>query len=364
MQKNNKKILKKIFKNKKVLITGHTGFKGSWLTLCLKYLGANVLGVSKNIPTSPSNFITSKINKVIKSKFLDIKDIDNIKNIINKFKPDFIFHLAAQSLVGTSYEKPLVTWNSNLMGTVNILETLKEFKKRVTVVIITSDKSYKNVEKKSGYKETDLLGGDDPYSASKSAAEIAINSYYNSFLKKKKNIKLGIARAGNVIGGGDWSKNRIIPDCVRSWSKKKRAQIRNPNSTRPWQHVLEAVWGYIFFALKLKLNNKLNGQAFNFGPKSKKNYKVSELLKVMKKHWSDVYYLHPRKRKKFNESQLLKLNCAKAKKLLKWQSVLNFNEIAKLTADWYYSYYFKNKSTQSISMDQIKNFEKIFNQRN
>ena len=364
MKKNHTEILKKVFKSKKVLITGHTGFKGSWLSLCLRYLGANVLGISKNIPSSPSNFLSSNIDKIVKSKTLDIKKIDKIKAAINRFQPDFIFHLAAQSLVGVSYEKPLITWNSNLMGTVNILETLKEFKKRVTVVIITSDKSYKNVEKKSGYKETDLLGGEDPYSASKSAAEIAINSYFNSFLKKKKNINIGIARAGNVIGGGDWSKDRLIPDCIRSWSKKRKVEIRNPNSTRPWQHVLEAVWGYVFFAYKLKLNNKLNGQAFNFGPKSKKNYKVSELLKVIQSYWSDVNYNYPKNRKKFNESKLLKLNCSKAKKLLKWESVLNFNETAKLTADWYYSYYFKNKRTQAISLDQIKNFEKIFNQRN
>lgn len=186
MKKNHSKILKKIFKNKKVLITGHTGFKGSWLSLCLRYLGANVLGISNNIPSSPSNFLSSDINKIVKSRTFDIKKMEKIKVVINKFQPDFIFHLAAQSLVGTSYEKPLITWNSNLMGTVNILETLKELKKKITIVMITSDKSYKNVEKKSGYKETDLLGGEDPYSASKSATEIAINSYFKSFLKKKK----------------------------------------------------------------------------------------------------------------------------------------------------------------------------------
>ena len=196
------------------------------------------------------------------------------------------------------------------------------------------------------------------------AAEIAINSYFNSFLKNKKNINLGIARAGNVIGGGDWSKDRLIPDCVRSWSKNRKAEIRNPNSTRPWQHVLEAVWGYIFFASKLKSNNNFNGEAFNFGPKSKKNYKVSELLNIMRSYLSEVYYYYPKKRKKFNESKLLKLNCFKAKKLLKWKSVLNFDETAKLTADWYYSFYFKNKRTQDISIDHIKYFENIFNQRN
>ena len=283
--------LKKIFKNKKVIVTGHTGFKGSWLTLCLKYLGAEVLGISKNIPTKPSNFISSKVYKGIKSKKINIKDFKKVKKIINQFKPDFIFHLAAQSLVNTSYKDPRDTWQTNLIGTINVLESIRYLNKRVIAVIITSDKAYKNVEKKEGYKETDLLGGEDPYSASKSSAEIAIQSYYKSYLKRKKNIFLGVARAGNVIGGGDWSKDRLIPDCVRAWSKGKTVFIRNPKSTRPWQHVLEAVWGYIFFSAKLNFISNLNGQAFNFGPNTSKNFKVIDVIKVIKKYWSHINYI-------------------------------------------------------------------------
>ena len=227
----------KVFKNKKIIITGHTGFKGSWLTLSLKNLGAKILGISSNIPTKPSNFIVSKINRDSNNVKLNIKDGKKINRVIKKYKPDFIFHLAAQSLVSTSYKNPRNTWETNLLGTLNILESVKNLKKKTTVIIITSDKAYKNVEKKSGYKETDILAGVDPYSASKSSAELVIQSYFNSFLLKNNNVDLGIARAGNVIGGGDWSEDRLIPDCVRSWSRKKKVLIRNPKSTRPWQHV-------------------------------------------------------------------------------------------------------------------------------
>jgi CDP-glucose 4,6-dehydratase len=229
--------LKKIFKNKKILITGHTGFKGSWLTLWLSLLGARVTGISFGYPTFPSHFKVIKIAKRINHKILDIRNFQNIKKTIKKIQPDFIFHLAAQSLVQTSYKDPLLTWSSNTLGSINILESLKVIKKNCNVIMITSDKSYKNLEIKRGYKENDLLGGYDPYSASKASAELAIQSYVNSYFNKNKNIKICIARAGNVIGGGDWSKNRIIPDCYKSWSKNKRAIIRNPNSTRPWQHV-------------------------------------------------------------------------------------------------------------------------------
>ena len=356
--------LKKIFKNKKVIVTGHTGFKGSWLTLCLKYLGAEVLGISKNIPTKPSNFISSKVYKGIKSKKINIKDFKKVKKIINQFKPDFIFHLAAQSLVNTSYKDPRDTWQTNLIGTINVLESIRYLNKRVIAVIITSDKAYKNVEKKEGYKETDLLGGEDPYSASKSSAEIAIQSYYKSYLKRKKNIFLGVARAGNVIGGGDWSKDRLIPDCVRAWSKGKAVFIRNPKSTRPWQHVLEAVWGYIFFSAKLNFISNLNGQAFNFGPNTSKNFKVIDVIKVIKKYWSHIKYIvQNKKQKKFHESSLLKLNCKKAKKNLKWKTVLSFEETIKMTAFWYKNFYKNKKKIREISIDQINQYDVVFKRR-
>jgi len=356
--------LKKIFKNKKVIVTGHTGFKGSWLTLCLKYLGAKVLGVSKSVPTKPSHFIASRIYKGVKSRQLNIKNFKKLKKTINQFKPDFIFHLAAQSLVNTSYKNPQDTWETNLIGTINVLESIRYLNKKVVVVIITSDKAYKNVEKKEGYKETDLLGGDDPYSASKSSAEIAIESYFNSYLKSKKNIFLGVARAGNVIGGGDWSKDRLIPDCIRAWAKGKKVIIRNPKSTRPWQHVLEAVWGYIFFAAKLNFSKYLNGQAFNFGPNTNKNFKVIELIKIMEKYWSNIKYIVPHKKtKRFHESSLLKLNCKKAKLYLKWKTVLSFEETIKMTTRWYKNFYRNKNKIRNTSIEQIEKYNEIFERR-
>tara|TARA_B100000029_G_C17484031_1_gene926554 strand:- start:34 stop:1116 length:1083 start_codon:yes stop_codon:yes gene_type:complete len=344
------------FKRKKILITGHTGFKGSWLSLCLYDMGAKILGISNGIPTEPSHFKASLLKNKIKSKNFDISNKKKLEKTIFKFKPDYIFHLAAQSLVQKSYSNPLETWRTNLIGTVNLLDSLKNYNRKITVILITSDKSYKNVEKKEGYKETDVLFGVDPYSASKSSADIAIQSYFNSYFKNKKNILIAVARAGNVVGGGDWSKDRLIPDCIRAWSKGKSVQIRNPNSTRPWQHVLEAVWGYIILAVRLNTDKKVNGEAFNFGPNTKKNYKVIECLKVIKKYWPTVKWkIKYGNLKKHKESGLLKLNSNKAKRKLKWNTVLSLEETMKMTAIWYRNYYKKN----SISHKQIRNFKTI-----
>ncbi|MBT7754317.1 MAG: CDP-glucose 4,6-dehydratase, partial [Gammaproteobacteria bacterium] len=241
--------LEKVFKDKRVLVTGHTGFKGSWLTLWLVRLGAKVIGLSDDVPTTPSNFEVNNISKIIEDNRVDIRNYDLVSNIVNSANPDFVFHLAAQSLVRESYDQPLKTFEINAMGTANILQALISVDKKVTVVMITSDKAYDNVEWVWGYKETDRLGGKDPYSASKGMAELVIKTYFESFIKNKTdNITLGIARAGNVIGGGDWAKDRIVPDCIRSWSINQSVKIRNPNSTRPWQHVFEPLSGYLSLA--------------------------------------------------------------------------------------------------------------------
>ena len=242
------------FKGKKVIITGHTGFKGSWLTIWLLHLGAKIIGISNGIPTKPSNFESNQLKKKINHQNFDIKNKIKLQRLINIHKPDFIFHLAAQSLVKKSYAKPSLTFETNSFGTLTLLDVLKDYKikKICSVVIITSDKSYKNLELNRGYKEDDLLGGHDPYSASKACAELIIQSYFSSFLIKNKNLKISVARAGNVIGGGDWSENRLIPDCIKSIKNKKKLLIRFPNSTRPWQHVFEAIYGYMLLALKQK----------------------------------------------------------------------------------------------------------------
>ena len=350
----------KIFKNKKILITGHTGFKGSWLTLCLKLFGAKILGVSKNLISNPSHFKICSEFKNVKSIYFDIKDFKRFKKIVNNFKPDFIFHLAAQAIVKKSLDNPIETWNSNTIGTLNLLEILRNYKKKVNVVIITSDKVYYNVEKKGAYKEIDRLGGKDPYSASKAGAEVAIKSYYESYLKFKKNIFFSVARAGNVIGGGDWSKNRLIPDCVRAWSKKKPVNIRNLSSTRPWQHVIEVINGYLILAINLhKKRKKINGETFNFGPSTKKNYNVKDCLKEMKKNWPTIKWKKEKIKNKFKEAGLLKLDSKKAFNYLNWKTILSFHDTIKYTAEWYKNFY-KYKS-EVITIKQIKGYYKKIN---
>ena len=231
-------------------------------------------------------------------------------------------------------------------------------------VIITSDKSYKNLEIKRGYKENDLLGGIDPYSSSKASAELVIQTYIKSFFKIKKNITIGIARAGNVIGGGDWSQDRLIPDCIKSWSRNKKVLVRSPRSTRPWQHVLEALSGYLVLSIKLSKNKKLNGEVFNFGPSNRKNFNVIDVIKNMKKTWKKVNWKIIKKNRLYHESSLLKLNSNKAQKILNWKCVLTFKETIELVASWYKTFYEKEKKNERISMRQIRLYEKFFTKRN
>jgi len=350
----------KLFKNKKIIVTGHTGFKGSWLTAWLKQLGGDVMGISLKPSTRPSHFEVAQIKRGIKDVRLDIRNRKKIEDKILSFKPDFIFHLAAQALVGLSYKNSPLTWETNVMGTLNILESLKKLKKKCNVIIITSDKCYFNRETHKGYKETDILGGKDPYSASKASAEIMIRSYIYSFFQNQKNIRIATARAGNVIGGGDWSDKRVIPDCIKSWSKNKTAKLRNPNSTRPWQHVLEAVGGYLCLAINLKLNKKIHGESFNFGPSLSKEYSVLELVKSMSGQWKNTRWKKISKsNNNFFESGLLRLNCNKAKKYLGFKTVLKFEELTSMVIDWYKNYYSNKKNSPRFTFNQIKKYQSL-----
>ncbi len=353
-------------KNKKIIVTGHTGFKGSWLSMYLTNLGAKVYGVSNNIPTKPSHYRDLNLKKKIhKSIFLDIRNKKKLSSTIKKIKPDFIFHLAAQAIVKKSFDDPILTWQTNTIGTLNILESLRSLntKKIITTILITSDKVYKNIETKKAYNEDDILGGLDPYGASKSGAEIVIQSYVKSYFNKKNNrVLIGIARAGNVIGGGDWSSKRLIPDCVRSWLKNKSTIIRSPNSTRPWQHVLDVVSGYIDLAIVLRKNTKFHGHAFNFGPQSKKFFKVIDVLKILKFYWP-VAKWQVIKKKQFSESILLNLNSFKSRKYIGWKPILSTQESLKLTIDWYKNYSLKNKNTYLNTLTQIISYKekKLYN---
>jgi len=349
------------FKNTKIIITGHTGFKGSWLTLWLNLLGARIIGISNDKPSKPSHFEKLNINKNIINIKLDIRNLKKLEKVFLRYQPDFVFHLAAQSLVKKSYTNPVETITKNTIGTMNVLESLKKIKKKFVAVIITSDKSYKNLEINRGYRENDLLGGKDPYSASKGAAELIIQSYINSYFKKNKKQNIAVARAGNVIGGGDWSENRLIPDCIKSWSNNKKAIIRNPKSTRPWQHVLEAIRGYLTLALRLHQNHKLHGEPFNFGPKHSQNKDVITLVKEMKKHWSNVLWKNKKNINELYESKLLKLDSTKARKKLKWIPILNFADTVKMTTVWYKNFYAKKRiNIFNFSKKQIEDYIKRF----
>ena len=356
----------KTFNKKTILITGHTGFKGSWLSIWLASLGAKVVGLSNNIPTDPSNYIISNVNNLIEDHRIDIRDKQEVEKVIQKCQPDFVFHMAAQALVRTSYESPLETIEVNSLGSVNILEGIRTLKKPVVVVMITSDKVYDNVEWIWGYRETDRLGGKDPYSASKGMAELAIRTYVESFFNDNSNVRIGVARAGNVIGGGDWASNRIVPDCMRAWSTSKEVDIRNPNATRPWQHVLEPLSGYITLAVDLKLSNKSHGEAFNFGPSSQKDFKVSELIDEMSKYWDKVSWNDTSSSENHvHEAGLLKLNCDKSLSDLHWQSTLNFEETVRMTVEWYKIFYQNEQSSMyDYTIAQINEYVKIAKLKN
>ena len=354
------KMFSDVYRGKKVLVTGHTGFKGSWLTVWLLRLGAKVIGVSDGIPTEPSMFRSLNLEVQIDHHIEDVRNLDKINQIFMDHKPDFVFHLAAQPIVSVSFTSPCDTITTNAIGTMNILEVLRGAAWPVTAVIITSDKSYDNVEWEWGYKETDHIGGKDIYSGSKAAAEVIIKSYVNSFFSgRETNVNIGIGRAGNVIGGGDWAKDRIVVDMAKAWSHNKPVEIRCPDATRPWQHVLEPLSGYLALGEDLFLRNINHGEAFNFGPKAEQNRTVIELLDAMYDCWSgnkpiSAYSIIDQQ--PFNEAGLLKLNCDKALFRLNWQAVLSYQETVEMTSDWYSIYFLEPSRLVEITSDQLTQY--------
>ncbi len=352
-----------IYKGKKVLVTGHTGFKGTWLTSWLIKLEASVIGISREIPTNPSMFEELKLEDKITHYIEDVVNLEALKEIIVKEKPDFVFHLAAQPIVSLSYSDPIETINSNVIGTANILEALRDSNHECTVVMITSDKAYDNIEQIWGYKEDDHMGGKDIYSGSKGAAELIIKSYYHSFFKKESsNIRLAIGRAGNVIGGGDWAKDRIVVDCMLAWSKGDYVEIRSPEATRPWQHVLEPLSGYLKLGLELHNDKDLNGEGFNFGPRAEQNRTVQQLLENLSEYWSSEVNETFRITDNipFHEAGLLKLNCDKALAYLKWQATLEYDDTIKFTSEWYYNFYKENIDILDFTLQQIQKYEELY----
>ena len=364
MNKNIPVVLGESFFGRTVLITGHTGFKGSWLAAWLRQLGANVVGIALDPQTEPSHFVAVQLADNMTDLRNDIRDRAAVEQAIESAQPDFVFHLAAQPLVRRSYDDPLETWETNVLGTLHVLEALRKLDKPCAVVMITSDKCYDNVEWVWGYRETDAMGGPDPYSASKGAAELAIRSHIKSYFPKENSkVRIASARAGNVIGGGDWAADRIVPDCVTAWSTDNLVELRNPHSTRPWQHVLEPLSGYLRLAVALSQHPSLHGEPFNFGPQAQQNHSVLELVKQMALHWEKVRWQDVSgSLSEPYESGLLKLNCDKALHHLHWHAVMGFEDTVRMTAEWYRAYYQQPADIALTTNNQIADYTAIAKQ--
>jgi CDP-glucose 4,6-dehydratase len=354
------------WKGKKVLITGNSGFKGSWLSLWLLSLGAKVVGLSKDIPSTPSLFEVLDLETRCSHHWGDIREFAFVRDLIDEVRPDFLFHLAAQAIVSKSYDNPLETISTNVLGTANILEALRVANRSCVAVIITSDKCYDNVEWEWGYRENDRLGGKDVYSGSKGAAELVSRSYFESFFRGGDKVRIATARAGNVIGGGDWANDRIVADCMRAWSVGDIVTIRCPNATRPWQHVLEPLSGYLELAQALALRKELWGESFNFGPDEKNDFTVLQLLRDLSASWSQMKkqdYYQVVAGTKFHEAGLLKLNCDKARFHLKWQPTLDYPELIEFTSKWYQEYYQGYVDMYQFTSEQINSYQIIANNK-
>ncbi len=320
------------FKNKKVLITGNTGFKGSWLSVWLNELGAKVYGYALPPKSGLDNFIVCDLEKKINQTYGDITNLELLQSKIISIDPDYIFHLAAQTLVIESYDDPVLTYSTNVMGVVNLLQALRKAKNLKSAVIVTSDKCYKNKEQVWGYRENDDLGGRDPYSSSKACVEILVQSFRKSFFQNSP-VSILTARAGNVIGGGDWSEHRLIPDIFKNKRVGKILEIRNPNATRPWEHVLEPLSGYMQLAL-ISENHKEYEGAWNFGPSTYRHYGVLEVVKEIEKN-TPIQHKVIQQKNKHHEANLLKLDITKAANELKWAPQLSFEETIRYTVEGY-----------------------------
>lgn len=338
-------------------MTGHTGFKGSWLSIWLKQLGAEIVGIGLDPKTDRDLFLLSGLYDKVKDYRQDIRDLSKILEILKYESPDVVFHLAAQALVLPGYENPVSTFETNIMGTVNILEACRLTPSVKQIVIVTTDKVYENKETMTGYRETDPLGGYDPYSASKAATEIVTQSYRLSFTQSPKqsiNQSISTARAGNVIGGGDWSRYRLVPDIIRSLEENKPVIIRNPDSVRPWQHVLEPLGGYLLLALKMSEDSEKYTGSWNFGPHEEDGASVKDMTELLISLWGTGEWKPERRAGNLHEAGLLKLNLNKVKDILGWHPVLNFREAVQWTTEWYKAY--KEIDAYALCVGQIDRY--------
>jgi CDP-glucose 4,6-dehydratase len=351
------------FRGQDVVITGHTGFKGSWLALWLSHLGARVHGYALPPPSEPSLFAMARLDEVIDHTIGDVRDPKRFAALLERVRPRFVFHLAAQAIVSLSYTDPVETMSTNLMGTTVVLDSLRKIAWPCAAVFVTSDKCYNNVEWPWGYRETDGLGGKDVYSGSKGAAELAIRCYFHSFFDTgDHSVRLAVGRAGNVIGGGDWAADRIVVDCVKAWMAERRVPLRSPDATRPWQHVLEPLGGYLALAQSLAEGAAHHGEAFNFGPRAEQTRTVLELLNDLARLWgfrSSAEAYEILERRPFHEAGLLKLNCDKALLSLRWTPTLTYHECVGMTGEWYRAVLRDGADARRVTTAQIARYESL-----
>lgn len=359
-----------VFERKRVLVTGHTGFKGSWISEWLLSMGAQVAGYSIDIPTQPALFDALELAKRLDHTFGDVRDGKKLQSVFDRFQPEYVFHLAAQPIVRASYDDPVGTFETNVMGTVQVMEAIRRTPSVRVGINVTSDKCYENFERPKGYREGDHLGGKDPYSASKGAAEIVFGSYARSFFSSPGSPRLGSVRAGNVIGGGDWAKDRIVPDCARAWSRGETVTIRSPQAIRPWQHVLEPLSGYLWLAAQLAQarpgDTSPSGEAFNFGPAEDSVNTVEVLLHAMKKQWNGASWkVDATEIGNKKEASILMLNCEKAAHLLGWKETLSFDETVSLTTEWYrdWAQFQDPKRARALTVAQIQRYQELGHNR-
>lgn len=348
------------WKDKKILLTGHTGFKGSWMSLWLQEVGAKVTGYSDSIPTNPSLFEVAEVEKGMNSIIGNVKDLEKLKKVISDYEPEIVIHMAAQSLVQGSYENPVETYSTNVMGTVNLLEAVRKSEKTKVVINVTSDKCYEEIEVERGFKETDPIGGHDPYSSSKGCSELITSAFRKSFFENKNSQKISLAsvRAGNVIGGGDWAENRLVPDIMKGILKDESIKIRNPNFIRHWQHVLDPLNGYMILAEKLWNNEENYSESWNFGPIDDNAKPVSWMLDKFNEYWENGINWQQDTNEFNHENNFLKLDSTKSKTRLGWMSKIDLELAIKLIVDWYLE--FKNGSNMNkITKKQIQFFSKL-----
>jgi len=344
-----------VYRNKKVLITGHTGFKGSWMAFLLKEMGAEICGFSLAPATTPNHFDMLNLENKIEHVVGDIRDTDALNRAIKDFQPEFVFHLAAQALVKESYANPISTFETNVIGSVNLLDAVRRCDSVRSLVYITSDKCYENVEWIWGYRENDQLGGHDPYSASKGAAEIVFSAYTRSYFSLRENFGAATARAGNVIGGGDWAADRIIPDCIRAIQKDEPIKLRNPNATRPWQHVLEPINGYLALGVKLYNNPEAFNGSWNFGPSTSQIRTVEEVANSIVQHIGKGSVEIDVSDQNQHEANLLQLNCDKARQLLDWSPMWGVDKTLAMTAEWY-KVFMDGGGIEAITKAQLQDY--------